>query len=41
VLSALPGDMSELFRKIKINEWDEFLATVTSWDFNTYLDRTP
>ncbi|MFL6967930.1 glutamine synthetase family protein [Pseudomonas alvandae] len=41
VLSALPGDMSDLFRKIKMNEWETFLATVTHWDFDTYLNHTP
>jgi glutamine synthetase len=41
VLSALPGDMSDLFRKIKMNEWEAFLATVTHWDFDTYLNHTP
>lgn len=41
VSAALPGDMKGLFQAIKTNEWQSFLATVTQWDFDTYLDHTP
>ena len=39
--SALPGEMYDVFMHYKNDEWDKFLATVTEWDMETYLDCLP
>ena len=39
--SALPGEMYDVFMHYKRDEWDKFLATVTEWDIETYLDCLP
>lgn len=41
VRSALPGEMYEVFMDYKRDEWDKFLATVTPWDLDTYMDYLP
>ncbi len=41
VKSALPGEMYNVFMHYKRDEWDKFLATVTDWDLETYLDCLP
>ncbi|MBX3456350.1 glutamine synthetase family protein [Ferrovibrio sp.] len=39
--SALPGDMLKVFMHYKRDEWDRFIATVTEWDFDRYLESIP
>jgi glutamine synthetase len=41
VKAALPGEMYPVFMHYKRDEWDKFLATVTQWDLDTYLDCLP
>jgi glutamine synthetase len=41
VLSALPGDMERCFFELKRDEWDRFMATVTSWDYERFLEFLP
>jgi glutamine synthetase len=41
VKSALPGEMYNVFMHYKRDEWEKFLATVTDWDLETYLDCLP
>ena len=39
--AALPGEMYKVFMDYKRDEWDKFLATVTEWDIETYMDCLP
>ena len=41
VRGALPGEMWDVFIDYKRDEWDRFLATVTAWDHETYMDCLP
>ena len=41
VRAALPGEMWDVFIDYKRDEWDRFLATVTAWDHDTYMDCLP
>ena len=41
IKSALPGDMYRVFMHYKRDEWEKFMATVTDWDTETYLDYLP
>ncbi|WP_416973967.1 glutamine synthetase family protein [Streptomyces sp. 4F14] len=41
VRGALPGRLYTTYTGLKSDEWERFLATTTSWDFDTYLDYTP
>ncbi len=41
IKAALPGDMYRVFMHYKRDEWEKFLATVTDWDLETYLDCLP
>jgi len=41
VKEALPGEMYKVFMDYKRDEWDKFLATVTEWDIETYIDCLP
>lgn len=41
VKQALPGEMYKVFMDYKRDEWDKFLATVTAWDLETYMDCLP
>ena len=41
IQSALPNEMYKVFMHYKRDEWDRFLATVSEWDIETYLDVLP
>ena len=41
IKSALPGDMFRVFEHYKRDEWERFMATVTDWDVDEYLDILP
>ncbi len=41
IMSALPGDMSRVFLHLKRDEWERFMATVTEWDFERFLEVLP
>ncbi len=41
VKAALPGEMYAVYMHYKRDEWEKFLATVTEWDIETYLDVLP
>ena len=41
VLSGLPGEMARVFFHYKDDEWARFMATVTRWDIETYIDCLP
>jgi len=38
---ALPDEMYRVFMHYKRDEWEKFMATVTNWDTDTYLDYLP
>jgi glutamine synthetase len=39
--SALPGEMYGVFMNYKRDEWERYLATVTDWDLENYIDCLP
>jgi glutamine synthetase len=41
VKSALPGDMYRVFMHYKRDEWERYLAAVTDWEREQYLDVMP
>ncbi len=41
VRSALPGEMWTVFEHYKRDEWERFLASVSDWDVEEYLDILP
>ena len=41
VKSALPDEMYKVFEHYKRDEWERFMATVTDWDVEEYLDILP
>ena len=41
VMRALPDEMGKVFFHYKDDEWERFLATVTDWDVEEYLDVLP
>ena len=41
VKSAMPDEMYKVFEHYKRDEWEKFLATVTDWDLEMYLDCLP
>jgi glutamine synthetase len=41
IMGALPGDMGRVFMHYKRDEWERFLATVSDWDVEEYLDILP
>jgi glutamine synthetase len=41
IKSALPDEMYRVFMHYKRDEWEKFMATVTDWDTETYLDYLP
>jgi len=41
IKEALPGDMYKVFMHYKSDEWERFLATVSNWDIEQYLDVLP
>ncbi len=41
IMSGLPDEMGKVFLHYKEDEWAKFMATVTDWDMETYLDCLP
>jgi glutamine synthetase len=41
IRSAMPGKMYDVYIHYKRDEWARFMATVTQWDVDTYLDVLP
>jgi glutamine synthetase len=41
VREALPREMYTVFMHYKRDEWNRFLATVSDWDIENYLDVLP
>ncbi|MCC6714859.1 MAG: glutamine synthetase, partial [Gammaproteobacteria bacterium] len=41
IRSAMPDEMYRVYMHYKRDEWERFMATVTEWDVNTYLDVLP
>jgi glutamine synthetase len=41
IKSAMPGEMLKVFMHYKTDEWNRYLATVSDWDIDTYLDVLP
>jgi glutamine synthetase len=41
IKSALPDEMYQVFMHYKRDEWERYLATVTEWDLERYLDVLP
>ncbi len=41
IQSALPGEMYRLYHEYKYDEWERFMATVSDWDMENYLDCLP
>ncbi len=41
IKAALPDEMYRVFMHYKRDEWERFLATVTDWDIETYIDCLP
>jgi len=41
IQSAMPDEMYKVFEHYKRDEWEKFLATVTDWDLEMYLDCLP
>ena len=41
IKQAMPDEMYRVFMHYKRDEWERFMATVTTWDTETYLDYLP
>ena len=41
IKSALPGEMYRVYTWYKRDEWEKFLATVTDWDADMYMECLP
>lgn len=41
IMSALPDEMGKVYLHYKEDEWAKFMATVTEWDLETYIDCLP
>jgi len=41
IKGSMPGDMYRVFEHYKRDEWERFMATVTDWDVEEYLDILP
>ena len=41
IQSALPEDMYMVYTAYKRDEWERFMATVSNWDVENYLDCLP
>ena len=41
IMEALPGEMERVYFHYKEDEWAKFMATVTQWDIDTYIDCLP
>jgi len=41
VKRGLPGEMFRLYHEYKTDEYERFMATVTDWDKETYMECLP
>ena len=41
IREALPNEMYKVFEHYKRDEWEKFMATVTEWDVEQYMDCLP
>jgi glutamine synthetase len=41
IKAAMPDEMYRVFKGYKNDEWERFMATVTDWDVETYMDCLP
>ena len=41
VRSAMPGRLYDVFRHYKNDEWERYLAAVTDWERDEYLEVLP
>ena len=41
IKSSMPGEMYKVFHWYKNDEWEKFMATVTEWDVEQYIDCLP
>ena len=41
IKSSMPDEMYKVFQWYKNDEWEKFMATVTEWDLDTYIDCLP
>ncbi len=41
IRAALPDEMYKVFEHYKRDEWEKFMATVTEWDVEQYMDCLP
>jgi len=41
IKSSMPEEMYKVFHWYKNDEWEKFMATVTDWDVETYMDALP
>ena len=41
IKSAMPEEMYMVYKWYKNDEWEKFMATVTDWDLETYIDCLP
>jgi len=41
IKAAMPDEMYRVFKAYKNDEWERFMATVTDWDVETYMDCLP
>jgi glutamine synthetase len=41
IKSSMPDEMYKVFNWYKRDEWEKFMATVTDWDSDQYMDCLP
>ena len=41
IKASMPDEMYKVFKWYKNDEWEKFMATVTEWDLETYIDCLP
>tara|TARA_Y100000590_G_scaffold436527_1_gene557172 strand:- start:772 stop:1065 length:294 start_codon:yes stop_codon:yes gene_type:complete len=41
IKSSMPNEMYKVYQWYKNDEWEKFMATVTDWDVETYMDCLP
>ena len=41
IKSSMPNEMYKVYKWYKTDEWEKFMATVTDWDVETYMDCLP
>ena len=41
IRAYMPDEMFKVFHEYKSDEWETFMATVTDWDTDTYMDCLP